>query len=83
MDADENDSIELPGQQSHPLLSGAEEATEEDRLRGLLDQMRNDTVRSRADLEKLLQTRLDDTGIELTADQQRDIVDELMAQREE
>jgi hypothetical protein len=57
----------MDDQQDGPVLDGAGEATDEARLRGLVDQLRVDAAgRNDAHIEKLLRTRLADTGIELS-----------------
>ena len=63
---------------NRPVLDGSEDATDDERLRGLLAQVRNDAAGgSDAQVEKLLDTRLTDVGISLSAEHRRRVLDEL------
>jgi hypothetical protein len=60
----------MDDEQDHPVLAGAGEATDDARLQGLLDQLRVDAAgHDDAHIDKLLRTRLADTGIELSEDE--------------
>jgi hypothetical protein len=68
----------MSDQQDHPVQDGAQEASDDLRLRGLLDQLRADAVgHNDAQIEKLLRTRLADTGIELDEEEIARLADEL------
>lgn len=64
--------------QNEPVLSGAADATESDRLEGLIAQVRHDGAgMSAMQREKLLATRLDETDIAMTDGERARLLDEL------
>jgi len=66
--------------QNHPVLSGAADATERDRLDGLIAQIRHDAAgMSAAQREKLLLTRLAETDVPMTYDERARLLDDLEA----
>jgi hypothetical protein len=66
--------------QNEPVESGSTEATEDERITGILDQVREDVARGAQDPIGLLQQRLAASGITVSADRFDGLAEKLTAE---